>query len=77
MNNKKAVELSMNLFVVIVLSLVVFGFGISFFWKGRDISYEILNMKFDELNTKVEDLLCQTSDKTCIGINERRTYIGQ
>ena len=70
LKKKAAVELSMNFLVILIITLVIFGFGIAFTYKFRDRSSDILNLKFDELNQRVEDLLCSSSEKSCIGVGK-------
>jgi len=71
MCSKKAVELSLNFIVVIIISLVIFGFGILFisnlFSKAEDLS----KITLDKLDEKIGSLVCEGSERVCIS-NERK-----
>ncbi len=66
LRNKKGIELSMNFIVVIILSIVIFGFGIQFisrlFTQGTDIT----KMSESELDEKIRNIVCEGSERVCI-----------
>ena len=71
MLNKKSIELSLNFLVVIVLTLVIFGFGV---WFISHLSKEATNIKemtFKDLDEKISDLACEGSARVCIGIDRK------
>ena len=71
-NGKKAaVELSINFLVIIIIALVVFGFGIRFLYKITTEAAGLQKMSFEQLDSKIGSLLCQSSEKVCIGIDKK------
>ncbi len=71
MKNKKGIELSINFIVILILSIVIFGFGIAFL---RDMMTEVDKLKDitdKDFQANIENLLCDSSERICIGINRR------
>ena len=66
---KKAIELSINFLVMLILSIVIFGFGIAFIYNTITNSENLRDMTLEELDDQIEDLLCESADKVCLGIN--------
>ncbi|MBU4283489.1 MAG: hypothetical protein KKA61_01355 [Nanoarchaeota archaeon] len=69
--NKKAFELSINFIVILILSIVIFGFGIKFlsdFMKSVD---DITKFTDSDFNANMEKILCDSSERTCIGISRK------
>ena len=64
--NKKAFQLSINFVVILIISITVFIFGISFLSKlftGAEKISEDYYQKFDK---QVEDLMCSGLERVCI-----------
>lgn len=72
MLNKKAIELSINFIVILIISIVIFGFGIAFISKLSEHATELQDMTLSELDEKIGNLVCEGSDRVCIGV-ERKT----
>ncbi len=71
MKNKKGIELSINFIVILILSIVIFGFGIVFL---RNMFIEIGTIKQvtdEDFKANIENLLCDSSERICIGTNRR------
>jgi len=69
--NKKAFELSINFIVMLILSIVIFGFGIKFvsnLMQGVNDINELTNSDFE---ANMERILCDSSEKTCVGISRK------
>jgi hypothetical protein len=64
---KKAVELSINFLVMMIIALTIFAFGVRFVYKISAGAIELKDLTADELDAKVDDLLCSSSTKVCIG----------
>ncbi len=70
MKPKKAIELSINFMVILIMSIVLFGFGIKFINDISKSSQDITKISLDELDNRISDLACQGSDRVCVP-NER------
>jgi len=68
---KKAIELSLNFLVTVILALVIFGFGIRFINNLASDVDKLKDFTFDELDKQVEDLLCESTDKVCLGTTKK------
>lgn len=69
--NKKAFELSLNFIVILILSIAIFGFGIKFlsdFMKSVD---DITKVTDSDFNANMEKILCDSSERTCVGISRK------
>ncbi len=69
--NKKAFELSINFIVLLILSIVIFGFGIKFVYDLMHQAGEIRDITEDEINAQLENILCDSSERICIGTSTR------
>src|SRR3989338_2684349 len=54
---------------MLILSIVIFGFGIAFIYNTITNSENLRDMTLEELDDQIEDLLCESADKVCLGIN--------
>ena len=66
MRGKKGIELSMNFIVILIISIVLFGFGLRFIYKLVNTTQDFGDMTFDQFDQAVGDLICQNADKVCI-----------
>ncbi|MBI2558397.1 hypothetical protein HYW20_03665 [Candidatus Woesearchaeota archaeon] len=69
---KKSVELSLNFMVILIISIVLFGFGIKFISDLSSSAKDITDMTTEELDEQISSLICEGSDRVCIG-QDRRT----
>ena len=71
MHGKKAIELSLNFIIIIIISLVIFSFGIVFisnlFSKADDLS----KVTLDKLDESISSLVCEGSERVCIGTERK------
>lgn len=72
MLSKKAIELSLNFIVILIITLVVFGFGVKFISDLSSKATEIQDVSMSELDNKIGELICEGSERVCLGI-ERKT----
>lgn len=70
MLNKKAMELSLNFIVIIIISIIIFGFGIRFISNLSSEAVKIQDIAIDDLDERISNVVCEGSDRVCIG-NER------
>lgn len=71
MINKKAIELSLNFIVIIIISIIIFGFGVKFISDLSSHATEITDMTISELDERIEDLICEGSERVCVGIDRK------
>jgi|TARA_B100001971_G_C18099308_1_gene487914 hypothetical protein len=69
--DKKGIELSVNFLVIIIIAIVVFFFGARFIYNLASEATELGKLTLDELDTRIGDLICEGSEKVCLGINRK------
>ena len=65
--NKKAFELSINFIVILIISIVIFGFGIKFAYDIMHQADELSKMTQKDIDAHLENMLCDSSERICIG----------
>ena len=73
MRGKKGIELSVNFIVMLILAIVLFGFGLYFARELFSASGEITEQAFEKFDKEVENLACATADKVCIPVSTKST----
>ena len=68
---KKGIELSLNFLVTIIIALVIFGFGVKFIYTLAAQATDLQSITTDELDNKIGQLLCDSTDRICIGIDKK------
>lgn len=68
---KKGIELSINFLVTIVIALTIFGFGVRFIYTLASEATELESLTTSELDKRIGDLLCESTDKVCIGKDKK------
>lgn len=71
MLSKKAIELSLNFIVILIISLVVFGFGVNFISNLSSKATELQELTINELDDRIGDLICEGSERVCVGIDRK------
>ena len=71
MLNRKAIELSLNFIVILIISLVVFGFGVNFISNLSSKATELQELTISELDDRIGDLICEGSERVCLGIDRK------
>lgn len=69
--DKKGLELSINFIVIIVISLIVFFFGARFIYQLGSEATKLQSMTVDELDRKIGNLVCEGSEKVCLGFDKK------
>jgi hypothetical protein len=72
MNKRGAIELSLNFIVIIIISIVLFAFGVGFIYNLASKASDITDFTLDDLDKKIGNLVCEGFDRVCIG-EERKT----
>ena len=67
-NKKAAVELSLNFLVVLIISIVLFGFGVIFIRNLFSQATDLRDLTLEELDDRIADLICEGTDRVCIEI---------
>lgn len=70
---KKAIELSLNFIVILIISIIIFGFGVRFISKLSSEATNLQQMTLSELDEKISNLVCEGSDRVCV--SEERKII--
>jgi len=71
MRGKKGIELSVNFFVMLILAIVLFGFGIYFASTLFKTGGLITEQAFEKFDAQIENLACSTADKVCIPVSTK------
>lgn len=71
MPGKKAIELSLNFIVILIISIIIFGFGIRFISKLSSQATELQEITTAELDERIGNLVCEGSDRVCVGIDRK------
>ena len=71
MNTKKGIELSFNFIVMLLIAIVIFGFGVRFIYTLSSQAIDLKDMTSQELDDRVADLLCSNSQKICISTDKK------
>ena len=71
MSNKQAVELSLNFIVILIISIALFGFGVIFIRNLFSQATDLRDLTLEELDERIAELICEGSDKVCIGIDSK------
>ena len=71
MINKKAIELSLNFIVILIISLLIFGFGINFISKLSSQATELQDLTINDLDETIGNLVCESSERVCVGIDRK------
>ena len=71
MINKKAIELSLNFIVILIISIVIFGFGIQFISRLSSQATEMQDLTISDLDDRIGNLVCESSERICVGIDRK------
>ena len=70
-NKKAAIELSLNFIVILIISIVIFGFGIQFISKLSSQATELQDLTISDLDDRIGNLVCESSERVCVGIDRK------
>ena len=71
MLNKGAIELSLNFIVILIITLIIFGFGISFISNLSSKATELQELTMSELDERIGNLVCEGSERVCVGVDRK------
>lgn len=69
--NEKAFQLSLNIFVTVIISLAILIFGMKFVYDLATEASNLEGLSTDQIDKRVENLLCDSTDRICIGANRK------
>ena len=64
--NKKGMELSINFIVILIISIVVFGFGIKILSGIFEGAKKMEDMTQEKINRHLIDIMCDSSERICV-----------
>ena len=64
--NKKAIQLSVNFIVMVIIAIIVFGFGLKIASDMMSKGSQVTEMKFKEIDTQIQHLACATAERVCL-----------
>lgn len=62
----RGIELSLNFIVILIISLVMFGFGVTFVYNLAAGTESIKSMTLEQLDDSIVDLRCRYNEKVCL-----------
>ena len=68
---KKGVELSINFIVIIILSIIIFGFGVVFMRNLFSQANDLRDLTFEDIDARIGSLICEGSERVCIGFDRK------
>src|SRR3989338_437711 len=74
---KKGIELSLNFLVTIIIAITIFMFGVKFIYTLTSEATNLESMTTDELDRKIGELLCDSTERVCIGIDKKTIQKGK
>ncbi|GEM_PF-976002 len=77
MLGKKGIELSLNFIVILIISITIFGFGVKFIYDLSQKATELQNMEVADLDSRISNLVCEGSDRVCVGIDKKEIRRGK
>ncbi len=69
--NKRAMELSVNMFVMLTIAIVVFAFGIKFVKDMFSTSSQLAETSFKDADRAIQDLACASAERVCLPASTR------
>lgn len=69
--NKKAIALSINFLVTLILAITIFSFGIIFARNLMGGAGELTSMTESDLDKQIGSLLCSGNERVCYGIRDK------
>ena len=74
---KKGIELSLNFLVTVIIALVILALGIKFISNIVTETAELESLTTNQLDKRIENLLCDSTDRICVGINKKTIQKGK
>lgn len=75
--SKKGIELSINFLVTIIIAITIFMFGMKFIYNLAGEATEIEGLTTEQLDMRIGELLCESTERVCIGIDKKKILRGK
>ena len=75
--NKRAVELSINFLVIVIISIVVLGLGIRLLYTLYGGAVEIRDVSLEDIDKQIGALVCEGTESACIGKDSQTIKRGE
>jgi hypothetical protein len=75
--SKKGFELSASFLVTLILSITILSMGIYFLRKVFYSSEDITKTPVERFNKEIENIMCDSSLKVCVGTNTKEIPVGK
>ncbi|MDP6265944.1 MAG: hypothetical protein QF584_04180 [Candidatus Woesearchaeota archaeon] len=74
---KKAIELSLNFLVTVIIAVAILVLGVKFINDIAGEATELESLTTDQLDKKITELNCESTDRVCIGISKKTIPKGE
>tara|TARA_Y100000310_G_scaffold191612_1_gene191556 strand:+ start:1190 stop:1708 length:519 start_codon:yes stop_codon:yes gene_type:complete len=74
---KKGIELSLSFLVTVIIAITIFMFGIKFIYDLTSQATELEGLTTEELDKRIGELLCESTQRVCIGLNKKEIRRGK
>src|SRR3989344_2721445 len=71
MQNKRAMELSLNFIVILIISIIIFGFGVRFIYDLASKAAGIHELTASDLDERISQFVCEGSERVCLNIGRK------
>jgi hypothetical protein len=74
---KKAIELSLNFLVTVIIAVAILVLGVKFINDIAGEATELESLTTDQLDKKITELNCESTDRVCISISKKTIPKGE
>ncbi|MDP6600616.1 MAG: hypothetical protein QF798_04230 [Candidatus Woesearchaeota archaeon] len=74
---KKAIELSLNFLVTVIIAVAILVLGVKFINDIAGEATELESLTTDQLDKKITELNCESTDRVCMGISKKTIPKGE
>ncbi len=64
--NKKAIQLSINFIVMLIIAIVIFAFGINFIYNLLSSAEEMKDITLEDIDNRISNLMCGANKIICL-----------
>jgi hypothetical protein len=72
LKSRRSIELSLSFIVVLIISIVILGFGIKFITDLSSRAIDISQISQDDLDRRMANLLCESSERVCVSAPRKK-----
>lgn len=74
---KKAIQLSLNFLVTVIIAVVILVLGVKFINDIAGEATELESLTTEQLDKRIGQLVCESTDRVCIGISKKTIPKGE